>query len=238
MAEQKEATRPERFKAFSHVFDEGTLRAVFKVASTGQFEALLSPIKIGKEANLFTAKKGEDWRCVKVYRIASNFKKMFEYMAPDPRYAGLKRNKMSIINTWAIKEYRNLLRARENEVRVPTPYYVFKNVLVMEFIGHNEPSPQLNNKAPEDPEAFYEMLISNIRTLYQKARLVHADLSQFNVLNYDEKPVIIDFSHAIDLRYPNATQMLERDIRIMCDYFRKLGLKKDYKEEVGKVIAK
>ena len=95
---------PERFKAFSHVFDEGTLRAVFKVASTGQFEALLSPIKIGKEANLFTAKKGEDWRCVKVYRIASNFKKMFEYMAPDPRYAGLKRNKMSIINTWAIKE--------------------------------------------------------------------------------------------------------------------------------------
>lgn len=238
MAIQKEHTQQERFKAFSHVFDEGTLRAVFKVASTGQFETLLSPIKIGKEANLFTAKKGDDWRCVKVYRIASNFKKMFEYMAPDPRYAGLKRNKMSIIFTWAIKEYRNLLRAREAGVRVPKPYYVFKNVLVMEHIGHDLPAPQLNNSTPQNPEEFYEMLISNIRTLYQDAKLVHADLSQFNVLNCEEKPVIIDFSHAVDLKYPNAQQMLERDVKIICDYFNKRGMALDYMKEVQKVMKK
>lgn len=238
MAEQKEATRPERFKAFAHVFDEGTLRAIFKCASAGNFDNLQSPIKIGKEANLFTATKGNELRCVKVYRIAANFKKMFEYMAPDPRYAGLKRNKMSIIYTWAIKEYRNLLRARESDVRVPKPYYVWKNVLVMEFIGCKEPAPQLNNCRPDNPEQFYEMLISNIRKLYHDAKLVHADLSAFNVLNDNEKPVIIDFSHAVDLRYPNAIQMLKRDIRIICAYFRKLGMKLDADEEVKKVMAK
>ncbi len=238
MAEQKEETQRERFKAFSHVFDEGTLRAVQKEASVGSIDNLQSPIKIGKEANIFSAKKGDELRCVKVYRIAANFKKMYEYMAPDPRYSGLKRNKMSIIYTWAIKEYRNLLRARENGVRVPKPIHVFKNVLVMEFIGNNNPAPQLNNSKPSEPEAFYEMLISNIRKLYHDAKLVHADLSQFNVLNFDEKPVIIDLSHAVDLRYPNAAQMLERDIRIMCDYFKKLGIKKDYMEEVKRIVSK
>ena len=236
MAIQKEHTQQERYKAFSHVFDEGTLRAVHKETSIGTFEALKSPIKIGKEANIFSATKGDELRCVKIYRIAANFKKMYEYMAPDPRYSGLKRNKMSIINTWAIKEYRNLLRARENGVRVPKPIHVFKNVLVMEFIGHNEPSPQLNNKAPENPEEFYEMLISNIRKLYHDAKLVHADLSQFNILNHDEKPVLIDFSHAVDLRYPDSRSMLERDIRIVCTYFNKIGMKLDYMEEVKKVM--
>lgn len=233
---QKEDTQRERYKAFSHVFDEGTLRAVHKETSIGTFEALKSPIKIGKEANIFSAVKGNELRCVKIYRIATNFKKMYEYMAPDPRYSGLKRNKMSIINTWAIKEYRNLLRARENDVRVPKPIHVNKNVLVMEFIGHKEPSPQLNNCHPSEPKKFYEMLISNIRKLYHDAKLVHADLSQFNVLNFDEKPVIIDLSHAVDLRYPDATKMLERDIRIMCVYFNKLGMKLDPEEETRKVL--
>ncbi|MBU2638058.1 MAG: serine protein kinase RIO [Nanoarchaeota archaeon] len=238
MAEQKEDTQRERFKAFSHVFDEGTLRAIHKESSIGSFEALQSPIKIGKEANVFTAVKGDELRCVKVYRIAANFKKMYEYMASDPRYTGLKRNKMSIIYTWAIKEYRNLLRAREAGVKVPKPIHVFKNVLVMEFIGNKEPAPQLNNSSPSNPEKFCETLISNVRTLYQKAKLVHADLSAFNILNHNERPVIIDLSHAVDLRYPNANQMLERDIRIMCEYFKKMGVKKDYKEEVERIIAK
>ena len=236
MAVQKEHTQQERYKAFSHVFDEGTLRAVFKMSSQGMFDKLQSPIKIGKEANLFTATKGDGLICIKVYRIACNFKKMYEYMAPDPRYSGLKRNKMSIINTWAIKEYRNLLRARENGVKVPKPIAVHKNILAMEYIGHDEASPQLNNKAPENPEAFYEMLISNLRKLYHDAKLIHADLSQFNILNHDEKPVLIDFSHAVDLRYPDSRSMLERDIKIVCTYFNKLGMKLDYMEEVNKVM--
>ena len=58
----------------------------------------------------------------------------------------------------------------------------------------------------------------------------------FNILNHDEKPVLIDFSHAIDLRYPDSRSMLERDIRIVCTYFNKLGMKLDYMEEVQKVM--
>ncbi len=238
MAEQKEPTRAERFKAYSHVFDDGTMRALFKLSSQGYFDNLQSPIKIGKEANIFSATKGDGLVCVKIYRIAANFKKMFEYMAPDPRYRGLRRNKMSIIYTWARKEYRNLLRAREARVKVPTPIAVYKNILVMEFIGHNEAAPQLNRMRPNDVNAFYEMLISNIRKLYHEAKLVHADLSAFNVLNFDDKPVIIDLSHAIDPEYPGVRGMLERDIRIICAYFRKLGLKLDAEQEAKRCISK
>jgi len=238
MAEQKEATRRERFETYANVFDASTLRSLFKLSSQGYFDQLKSPIKIGKEANIFSAEKGEELVCVKIYRVAANFKKMYEYMAPDPRYIGLKRNKMAVIYAWARKEYRNLLRAREVFVSVPTPIAVYKNILVMEFIGHKEPAPQLINHPPADPQAFYEMLINDVKKLYHSAELVHADLSQFNVLNYDEKPVIIDMSHAVDLRYPNAIGLLERDIRTICDYFNKLGMELDYKEELRRCIAK
>ena len=119
---------------------------------------------------------------------------------------------------------------------MPKPIAVHKNILAMEYIGHNEVSLPIEQQGPENPEAFYEMLISNIRKLYQDAKLIHADLSQFNILNHDEKPVLIDFSHAIDLRYPDSRSMLERDIRIVCTYFNKLGMKLDYMEEVQKVM--
>lgn len=238
MAEQKEPTRRERFKVYAHVFDEGTLRAAYKLSGQGHFEEMKSPLQIGKEANIFSATKGDSLVCLKIYRIAANFKKMFEYMAPDPRYTGLRRNKISIIYAWARKEYRNLLRAREAGVRVPTPIAVFKNIVVMEFIGHNEAAPQLIKCIPQDLEGFYEMLISNIRKLYHEANLVHADLSPFNVLNFDGKPVIIDMSHAIDLQYPNARGMLERDIKVICDFFNRKGLELDYKKELERCLAK
>lgn len=238
MAEQKKATRHERFKVYENVFDHGTLRALFKLSSQGHFDELKSPIKIGKESNVFSATKGKSLVCVKIYRIAANFKKMYDYMAADPRYLGLKKNKMTVIYEWARKEYRNLLRARAAGVKVPKPIAVFKNVLVMEFIGGKEAANQVTKDKPKNTKKFYEMLISNVRKLYQKANLVHADLSAFNTLNDNEKPVMIDMSHAVDLKYPNSMELLERDIRIICTYFNRLGLKLDCNEELKNVLPR
>lgn len=238
MAKQKEPTRAERFKAYQHVFDHSTLRGLFKLSSQGYFDELKSPIKMGKEASVFSATKDEKLVCVKIYRIAANFKKMFDYMAADPRYLGLKKNKMAVIHAWARKEFRNLLRARAVGVKVPKPIAVFQNILVMEHIGDNEAAQQLNKDKPENPEKFYENLISNVKRLYQEARLIHADLSAFNILNHDEKPVLIDFSHAVDLKYPNSIELLERDLRIIGNYFNKLGVETDYRKEIEKCIRK
>jgi RIO kinase 1 len=226
---KKNISTQERFKAYENVFDQSTMLALFKLSSQGHFDELKGTIKIGKEANIFYAEKGSKKIIIKIYRKSANFKKMYDYMAPDPRFTGLKRNKTNIIYTWAKKEYRNLLRARSAGIKVPTPYAVYKNILVMEFIGNNEVAPQLNKVAPDKPKQFYERLIKDIKDLYQKAKLVHADLSEFNILNHNNKPIIIDFSHAVDLRYPNVHKLLERDLKIIGRYFKKLGV--DVKED-------
>lgn len=223
--------RKEGLEAYKGVFDESTSRGIFRLISQGVITKLVGPIKIGKESMVFLAESSQGKRAVKIYRVSANFKKMYEYMAPDSRFTGMRRNKMSVIYMWAKKEYRNLLKAREIGLNVPAPYVTYKNILVMEFIGDAEAAPQLNAQPPEDPKAFYETLISYVKKLFTEAKLVHADLSAFNVLNYNDEPVIIDMSHAVSLSYPNVKEMLRRDVYNICTYFRRKGLELNFEEE-------
>lgn len=219
-----------QFIAYENVFDESTLRGLFTLSGQGYFDGIEGPISTGKESNVFTVKYGKEKRVVKIYRTSANFKKMYEYMKPDPRFSGMKGTKLSIIYTWAKKEYRNLLRAREKNVHVPTAYAVHKNILVMEYFE----APLLIHKAPKNPQEFYERLISELQKLFQ-AGLVHADISEYNILNDKEKPVLIDFSHALDLKYPHVQRLLQRDVHNLMVYFRKLGLKLDEEKEFMRI---
>ena len=219
-----------KFIAYENVFDESTLRGLFYLSSQGYFENIDGPISTGKESNVFSVSYKNEKRVVKIYRTSAHFKKMYEYMKADPRFSALQGTKLSIIYTWAKKEYRNLLRAREKGVSSPTPYAVHKNILVMEYFD----APRLAQKAPKDPKKFYERLISEVGKLFS-AGLVHADLSEYNILNYKEKPILIDFSHGLDLLYPNVQELLERDIQNLVRYFGKLGLHLDKKKEFERI---
>ncbi len=219
-----------KFIAHGNVFDESTLRGIFNLTGQGYFEEIEGPISTGKESNVFSVRYGKEKRVVKIYRTSANFKKMYDYMKSDPRFSGLKGTKLSVIYTWAIKEYRNLLRARQKNVSVPIPYAVHKNILVMEFFD----APRLHEKAPKNPKKFYERLISELQKLLE-AGLVHADISEYNILNYKENPILIDFSHALDLRYPNVQRLLMRDVRIMVHYFNQFGLELDEQKEFQRI---
>jgi RIO kinase 1 len=229
----------EKFKTLKHVFDLFTERNLFKMISRGYFEGLESPIEMGKEANIFTAITKEGKRViVKIYRLSTaDFYKMYEYLQSDPRFPSLDKNKRQVIFSWARREYRNLLKAREAGARVPTPITQFFNILVMDFVGGDEPAPKLKDKKPENPKEFFDDVIANMRKLY-KAGLVHADLSAFNILNQDEKPVFIDMSQATTRDNPNASQYLERDIRNITTFFKKLGLKIDEEQLMKKITGK
>jgi RIO kinase 1 len=219
-----------KFIAYENVFDEATLRGIFKLTGQGYFEAIESPISTGKESNVFTVKYKDEKRVAKIYRTSANFKKMYDYMKSDPRFAGMKGTKLTIIYLWARKEYRNLLRAKELEVSAPMPYAVYQNILIMEYFD----AQLLQIQAPKNPKEFYERLIKEIIKLL-KAGLVHADLSEFNILNHNEEPVLIDFSHALDLRYPNVQRLLKRDVENMVRYFNKFGLRLDEKKEFERI---
>ena len=229
----------EKFKTQHNVFDEFTNRTLFKLISEGYFEGLESPISIGKEANIFSAKRKDKTRVmVKIYRLeACDFNKMYDYIKEDPRYADIKGKKRKIIFHWVQREYRNLLKAREAGVNVPTPLTFKNNILVLEFIGKEDTiSHRLSVDPPKDPKSFFNKIVINIRKLY-KAGLVHADLSPFNILNSNEDPIFIDFSQTTTLDDSRAKEYLERDVKNICTFFKKLGLKLE-ETKVLKKIAK
>jgi RIO kinase 1 len=212
-------------KTFKDVFDNFTNVTILKLISKGQLDGLESPISIGKEANIFSALAQGERVMAKIYRInVVDFNKLFEYLRADPRFPGLDRNRRKVVIMWARREYRNLLKAREAGVRVPMARAVLNNVLVMEFIGDDgEAAPKVKDAIPENPKEFFEKVIIGMQKLH-KAGLVHTDLSQFNILNYNEEPVFIDMSQATTLENPNAEDYLTRDIKNICNFFRKLGL--------------
>jgi RIO kinase 1 len=96
----------------------------------------------------------------------------------------------------------------------------------MEFLGEGElPYPNLIMVGPKNGEADLDSLLSDIKKLYQ-AGLVHADLSEYNIL-LGKVPYIIDLGQGVILSHPSAEKFLERDVRNILNYFAKFGMKKD-----------
>lgn len=232
-------TAKEKFKTYGGVFDNFALRTLFKLSSQGYFDAIetLSPVSIGKESNVFSAKRKEEKVIVKIYRLETcDFNRMYDYIKYDTRYVGLKQQRRKVIFSWVQREYRNLLKARQAGVRVPTPYTFLNNVLVEEFIGKEQPAPKLKDSIPKNPGKFFNDTISQIQKLYN-AGLIHADLSHFNILNFDEKPVIIDLSTCTPVDNPMADEYLKRDIRNICNFFARYGLKVDQEKTASKIAS-
>jgi RIO kinase 1 len=70
----------------------------------------------------------------------------------------------------------------------------------------------------------YKQSISIISDLYTKAKLVHADFSEYNVFKTEKGLVVLDFGSSVDIRHQNAKEFLERDIKNITNFFVKRGL--------------
>jgi RIO kinase 1 len=208
----------EEWKTYKNVFDSFTERNIFTLSSKGYFNRLVSPLALGKEANIFIAEKDDGYVIVKIYRLANcNFNKMFNYISTDPRFIGIENQKRKVIFTWVQREYRNLLTAR-NKIKVPTPLTFKDNILVMEMIGN--PAEQLKNDVPENIEEFFEKTIECMKELIN-AGLVHGDLSEFNILNDDGEPIFIDMSQSTTIKAYDAKELLVRDVQNITRFFSK-----------------
>jgi len=214
-------------KLRSEVFDVATLKALYTFASKGIIEQMGGVVSTGKEGNVFHA-IGENDRelAIKIYRIAtSDFRKMEDYMLGDPRFSNIRHTQKGIIFAWTQKEFRNLQRAAEAGVKVPEAYEADRNILIMEFIGKDGvPAPRLRDVAIEEPERIYRTIVSYMVALYRKAKLVHSDLSEFNILIYEDEPVIIDMGQSVLLDHPMSREFLLRDVKNIVRYFKKLGV--------------
>ncbi len=227
----------EKFKTYGNVFDGFTLRNLFKLESQGYFEEPLTPVALGKEANVFSAKRKDGKKVIiKIYRLEScDFNKMFDLIRCDDRYQNISKNRRNVIFAWTQREYRNLHKAREAGVAVPTPLHFFHNILIEEFIGDEEPAPKLKDSNVN--RTFLKKTIDNMKKL-NDADLVHGDLSSFNILNWRNDPILIDFSQTTERKSMHFEEYLERDISNVCKHFRKVGIKIDENDVLKKIMGK
>lgn len=227
-------------KVTGEVFDEVTLLALYKLVNKKVISSLGGSISSGKEANVFLAGREGGDAAVKIYRIRTgNFTTMSEYIVGDPRFANIRRTHKDLIFAWTKKEFSNLSRAAEAGLPCPKPHAFERNILIMEFLGENGISyPQLRQVMPKTPEETYEEAIGLIRDLYQKAKLIHGDLSEYNILTGPEGLILIDMAQAVTPDHPRAYNFLFRDICNINRFFERKCTVQDPHELFRSIVGK
>jgi len=229
----------EDLETMEEVFDGRTLTTVMHLLNRGRLRELQGAVKSGKESRIYRGidVKGGDV-AVKIYLTSSAIFRQgrLKYIRGDPRFKDIPHDTRSLIDQWASKEFKNLQLAKEAGLAVPTPIYVEKNVLLMEFIGKNGvPAPHLREVPLQAASSWYDKIVEMVKDLYDKAKLVHGDLSEYNILVPDGYPMLIDFAQAVTIEHPEAREFLRRDIDNLNNYFRGLNVRTKSFERMFKV---
>ncbi|XP_048867070.1 serine/threonine-protein kinase RIO1 [Brienomyrus brachyistius] len=210
------------------VLDPRTRMILFKMLSRGVISEINGCISTGKEANVYHATTAQgDSRAIKIYKTSILlFKDRDKYVSGEFRFRHgyCKGNPRKMVRTWAEKEMRNLIRLQTAQIPSPAPIMLRSHVLLMGFIGRNDtPAPLLKNAALSESKAreLYLQVIQNMRKMYQEARLVHADLSEFNMLYHNGDAYIIDVSQSVEHDHPHALEFLRKDCSNINDFFLK-----------------
>ncbi|XP_073826552.1 serine/threonine-protein kinase RIO3 [Musca autumnalis] len=171
---------------------------------------------------------------VKIFKTTLNdFKQRDRYIKDDYRFKGRfnvkfgKQNNFVIINMWAEKEMHNLTRMQAVGINCPEVVMLKKHVLVMSFIGeNNKAAPKLKDAILSAAEwiAAYDEVVTAMYKLYNEAKLVHADLSEYNILWHDGKCWFIDVAQSVEPQHPSALEFLMRDCNNIVSFFEKKGV--------------
>lgn len=211
------------------VLDPRTRMIIFKMIQRGIFNELNGCISTGKEANVYhstTSKSTGDY-AVKVYKTSIlTFKDRDKYVSGEFRFRHgyCRHNPRKMVKTWAEKEFRNLARIKQAGIVCPEPVFLRSHVLVMEFIGQSGfPAPLLKDATIDESEAhkLYLDSVKLVHRIYNLAKLVHADLSEFNMLYFRGEIVVIDVSQSVEHDHPHALEFLRKDCTNINEFFKK-----------------
>ncbi|MFW6375722.1 MAG: serine protein kinase RIO [Thermoplasmatota archaeon] len=226
-------------KTYDEVFDKSTLLLIYDMMTDGYFDIIENPISTGKEAKVFKGlKKDGTPVAIKVMRInTAVFKKYRKYIEGDYRFKDIPSGR-KLVFTWAKKEYKNLRKMHEGGIRVPEPYGVSKNILVMEYLEHlGHPAPMVKDvKMDEnDVEMIYEEVMGYMTKLYNKIEFVHGDMSEYNILISQSLPYLIDVSQSVPLSHPHAEELFNRDVDNLARYFSEMGIDTSKEQIIDKI---
>ncbi|KAG5671512.1 hypothetical protein PVAND_001706 [Polypedilum vanderplanki] len=213
------------------VMDPRTRMILFKLLNRGFITEINGCISTGKEANVYhcTNKFGDEY-AIKIYKTSILvFKDRDKYVTGEFRFRHgyCKSNPRKMVRTWAEKEMRNLCRMHKNNLPVPEPILLKSHVLIMTFMGTDGyPAPKLKDVELSTSKAreLYRECVVLVWRLYNIVKLVHADLSEFNMLYHNDSVVIIDVSQSVEQEHPQAFEFLRKDCTNISDFFRRKGV--------------
>ncbi len=216
----------------------------------GLIDGVVRQLMSGKEAMVFVVRCGDETRCAKVYKEATqrSFRQAVDYTenrkVKNTRQAramakGTRFGKEAQEAAWQSAEVDALYRLAAAGVRVPRPYNFHDGVLLMELVAdeHGGAAPRLNDVAftGEQARAHHATLIAEVVRMLC-AGVIHGDLSEFNILLGADGPVIIDLPQAVDAAGNNhAQRMLLRDVANLRHFFGRFApelLATDYGHEI------
>jgi RIO kinase 1 len=200
----------------------------------GLIDSVVRQLMSGKEAMVYVVRCGDETRCAKVYKEATqrSFRQAVDYTenrkVKNTRQAramakGTRYGRQAQEAAWQSAEVDALYRLAAAGVRVPRPHNFHDGVLLMELVtdAHGDAAPRLNDVAftPDEARRHHAALLAEVVRMLC-AGVVHGDLSEFNILLAADGPVIIDLPQAVDAAGNNhASRMLLRDVGNLSGYF-------------------
>jgi len=200
----------------------------------GLIDTVVRQLMSGKEAMVYVVRCGDETRCAKVYKEATqrSFRQAVDYTenrrVKNTRQAramakGTRFGRQASEAAWQSAEVDALYRLADAGVRVPKPHNFCDGVLLMELVTdeQGDAAPRLNDVdfTPENARAHHGTLLTEVVRMLC-AGVVHGDLSEFNVLLGASGPVIIDLPQAVDAAGNNhASRMLLRDVANLRGFF-------------------
>ena len=216
------------------VLDPRTRMILLQMINRGIVSEVNGCLSTGKEANVYGAlsipiSEGTEeaqpiHRAIKVYKTSILvFKDRDRYVSGEHRFRSgyNKGNNRAMVKVWAEKEFRNLKRLYLAGIPCPEPVYLRLHVLVMGFLGDKKgwAAPRLRDvelqgeDVDEQWRVLYLQLLGLMKRMYQTCKLVHADLSEYNVLYHQKKLFIIDVSQSVEHDHPRSLEFLRMDIK-------------------------
>jgi len=192
--------------------------ALNALVKSNVLEAIGKPLGVGKEADVYEALSPKSDRIVvKFHRLGrTSFRQTRRtrgYVAERRHISWLYQSRLA-----AEREYEVMQRIYPCRVSVPEPIARNRHLVVMGLIEGTE----LRYAEVEDPLPTFKETIRNIRRAYLDAGVIHADLSEFNILIKPEGGIlIIDWPQAVAKNHPDAERILARDIENILHFFRK-----------------
>ena len=225
-------------------------RRLQSLIDEGLIDLVVRQLMSGKEATVYVVRCGDETRCAKIYKEATqrSFRQAVDYTenrkVKNTRQAramakGTRFGRQAQEAAWQSAEVDALYRLAAAGVRVPQPFNFHDGVLLMELVvdAQGDAAPRLNDLVftPEQAKAHHATLIAEVVRMLC-AGLIHGDLSEFNILMAGDGPVIIDLPQAVDAAGNNhAQRMLLRDVANLRDFFGKFApelLSTDYGPEI------